>query len=163
MREGRKALGADLVIPVLALAFTLYFLESVSALQWEAKANGLIIGALLLGLLAIQLVRVGVDFVRGRGTFSFAPLLTPADAFRKRVAMMAITIAFVATLPWAGLGLGLFVALAASFTVMGVRPMRRILLVSLAITVVCWLAFVVALDIGLPAGPVEKLVAHFTG
>jgi hypothetical protein len=164
MKEKKpRALGADLVIPVVALGFTVYFLESVWALQWEAKANGLMVGALLLLLLGVQFVRVGIDFVRGRGGFSFAPLVSPADAFRKRVSMLAIVIAFVATLPWLGLGLGLFLALAAGFTVMGVRPMKHVLLVAFIITAVCWLSFMVALDTGLPAGPVEKLVAHFTG
>jgi len=162
MTEPPKALGADLVIPVLAFAFTVYFLYSTSGLQWEARSNGLIIGTLLLVLVAVQVVRVGFDFARKRGTFTFGPLVAPSDVFRKRIGMLAITIAFVATLPWVGLAIGLFVALAASFALMGVRPVRRVLLVALAITVVCWLGFTVALDMGLPPGPVEKLYAHFT-
>jgi tripartite tricarboxylate transporter TctB family protein len=162
MTESPKALGADLVIPVVAFAFTVYFLYSTSALQWEARSNGLIIGTLLLVLVVVQFVRVGMDFARRRGTFTFGPLVTPGEVFRKRIGMLAITIAFVAALPWVGLAIGLFVALAASFALMGVRPIRHVLLVAFAITVVCWLGFTVALDMGLPPGPVEKLFAHFT-
>ena len=161
MSEKRRALGADLVIPVLALAFAGYFYQSTANLQWEAKANGLIIGTLLVVLIAVQLVRIGMDFARGRGTFGFAPLVSPAEVFRKRIGMMAITIAFVATVPWLGVGLGLFIALAASFALMGVRGARHVLLVAFVIATVCSVLFTVALDSGLPHGPVEKLILHF--
>ncbi len=156
----KQPLGADLVIPVLALAFATYFLVTTADLEWEAKANGVIIGSLLVLLIAAQLVRMGVAMARGRANWSFAPLLHPSDALRKRISMLAITIAFVATLPWVGLGLGLLVALAAGFTVMGVKEVRRIALVSLSITAVCTLLFTVVLDSSLPPGPVEKFIAY---
>jgi hypothetical protein len=163
-KEGKpRALAADLVIPVAALAFTVYFFFSTRELGWEARANGLIIGTLLIILGIVQIARVAIDFVRKRGTFSFGALVQPPDIFRKRLAMLAITIVFVATLPWLGLGIGLFAALAASFAVMGVRPYARVLKVSAAITVVCWIGFVVVLDVGLPQGPLERLYSHLRG
>lgn len=158
--EKRLAVGAELVIPVLALAFAAYFLLSTADLEWEAKANGVIIGSLLVLLILVQLVRYGLAFARGGANWSFAPLLQPADVLRKRVGMLAITIAFVATVPWLGLGLGLFIALAAAFTVMGVKGARRIALISFSIAAVCTLLFTVVLDSSLPRGPVEKLVAY---
>ncbi|HET7546818.1 MAG TPA: tripartite tricarboxylate transporter TctB family protein [Usitatibacter sp.] len=161
--EKPRALAADLVIPVVALAFTVYFFYSTRELGWEARANGLIVGALLIVLGLVQIGRVAVDYVRKRGTFSFGPLIEPRDIFHKRLGLLAITILFVATLPWLGLGIGLFAALAASFALMGVRPYARVLKVSAIITVVCWIGFVVVLDIGLPQGPLEKLYSHFRG
>lgn len=161
--EKPKALAADLVIPVVAVAFTVYFFYSTRELGWEARANGLIIGAMLVVLGVVQVARVAMDFVRRRGTFTFGPLVMPPDVFRKRIGLLAITIAFVATLPWLGLGIGLFTAMAASFALMGVRPLGRVLKVSAIITVVCWIGFVVVLDIGLPQGPLEMLYSHFRG
>lgn len=158
MMEKRAAAGADLVIPVLALGFTAYFLFTTADLEWEAKANGVFIGTLLLVLIAVQFVRTGIALGRGRASLAFAPLVEPAEALPKRLGMLAILIAFVATLPWLGLGLGLFVALAAGFAVMGVKGARHIALVSLAIVAVCTLLFTVALDSSLPRGPVEKLL-----
>jgi len=156
--DKRTAAGADLVIPALALGFAAYFLLTTADLEWEAKANGVIIGSLLVLLIAVQLVRTGIALARGRASASFAPLFQPAEALRKRVGMLAITIAFVATVPWLGLGLGLFIALAAGFTVMGVTGRKRIVLVSFAVAAACTLLFTVALDSGLPRGPVEKLL-----
>jgi hypothetical protein len=159
----KRAYGADLVIPALAVAFTIYFLTSIAGLEWEAKANGLFVGWLLIALVAVHVVRIGIGYARGRGDFSFAPLVQPREAMKKRLGMMAITIAFVATVPWLGVGLGLFLALAASFAVMGVRGRRHILVVALIAAVVCAVMFNAVLDTGLPKGPVEKLILHFLG
>ena len=61
----KKALGADLVIPALALGFAAYFFVSIADLAWEAKANGVVIGGILVGLIAIQLVRVTLRVLLG--------------------------------------------------------------------------------------------------
>ena len=50
----RKPLGADLVIPALALGFAAYFFVSIADLAWEAKANGMVIGGILVLLIAIS-------------------------------------------------------------------------------------------------------------
>lgn len=162
-RERKAALGAELVIPVAALAFTLYFLSTTSAMEWEAKANGVIVGWLLIALVGVQLVRSAVAYFRGRATLSFAPLVEPPDATRKRLGIMAVTIALVATVPWLGVGLGLFLALCAGLFVMGVRSWRRILTVSLCVAAACTVLFTVVLDSGLPRGPVEHLIARLAG
>ena len=158
MSEPPKAYGADLVIPVLAAAFTIYFLYTIAGLEWEAKANGIFVGVALLALVAVQVVRSVIGIARGRGRLTFGPLLEPREALPRRLGMMAITIAFVVTVPWLGLGLGLFIALAAGFAVMGVRPWRRLLLTSFIVAAVSTVLFNAVLDTGLPKGPVEKLV-----
>jgi hypothetical protein len=159
MTEKRVALGADLVIPALALAFATYFLVSTADLEWEAKANGVIIGGLLVLLLAIQFVRSAIAFKRGRADFSFAPLLAPRDVLYKRLGMMAITIALVATVPWLGLGLGLFLSLSAGLLLMGVRGVRHALLVAFVVALVVTILFNVVLDSGLPRGPIENMLS----
>src|SRR4051812_43067180 len=156
--EKRLALGAELVLPVIAFAFAIYFLVSTADLQWEAKANGVIIGGLLVGLLALQFVRSAVAYLRGRADLSFGALLQPRDVFYKRLGMMAITIALVATVPWLGVGLGLFFSLAAALLVMGVRGVLHALLVAFLVALTCSVLFTVVLDSGLPRGPVEHLL-----
>jgi hypothetical protein len=161
--QPRAAAGADLVIPLLAGGFTIYFLYSVSALEWEAKANGVIIGTILLVLIAVQVMRSILAVVRGRADVGFGPLLSPPDAIPKRLGMLAVTIVFVASLPWLGLAIGLFAALIAGMLVMGVRGWKRVLLVAFAVSLAATLLFTVALDAGLPKGPVEKLINRVQG
>jgi len=160
MEKAKPALGAELVIPLLALGFTVCFLYSVWGLEWEAKANGVVIGTALLVLVGAQAARLCVAAARKRMGLGFGPLLAPADALPKRIGMLVVTIAFVASVPWLGLALGLFGALVAGLLVMGVRGAKRVAGVAFAIALACSLLFTVALDSSLPKGPVENLVTR---
>ena len=155
----RPALGADLVIPLLALAFATYFFIDIRELAWEAKANGVIIGSVLVALVVVQLVRIGLAVARGRGTLSTAPLWAPRDAIGKRIGMVGVTIGFIVTLPFLGLTLGLFLWMAAGLAVMGVRRPARIALISGAVAVSAYLLFILTLDSSFPHGPVEQAIA----
>jgi len=158
--EKRSAAGAELLIPMLALGLTTYFLYSVAGVEWQAKANGVIVGSLLLLLIAVQVVRVGMALAAGRAERGFGAILLPREATPKRLGMLAITIVFVALVPYLGLALGLFVALSAAFYLMGIRGVPRVLAVALAVSIASSLLFTVALDSGLPKGPVENLIGR---
>ncbi len=154
-----EPLGADLVIPLLALAFAIYFLVDVRELGWEAKANGVGIGTILLVLVAAQLVRIGLKLARGEGTVSMAPLLAPREALGKRLALVAVTIAFIATIKWLGLTLGLFLWMLAALWLMGVRKRKPLVGIPLAVAAAAYGLFIAALNSEFPHGPVEKLIA----
>ena len=153
------ALGADLVIPLLALAFAIYFLVDVRELAWEAKANGVGIGSILLLLVAIQLVRIGVKLGRREGTLSLQPLLAPREALGKRIALVVVAILFIATLKWLGLTLGLFLGMLAGLWLMGVRRPKQLFGISVAVAAAAYGLFIAALDSSFPHGPVERLIA----
>lgn len=158
----RSHLGADLVIPLLALGFALYFFISIRGLAWEAKANGVIIGSILVLLIAIQLVRIGLAVKRG-GRLGMDPLWAPREALMKRIGMVVVTVAFIATIKWLGLTLGLFLGMAIALWIMGVRRIGVILGVSFAVAASAYLLFMVALDSSYPRGPIERaLTALFT-
>ncbi|HEX2199613.1 MAG TPA: tripartite tricarboxylate transporter TctB family protein [Burkholderiales bacterium] len=155
----RAPLGADLVIPALALGFASYFFHSIAELPWEAKANGALIGAILVLLIALQLVRMARQLARGEGDLRADSLWRPADVTAKRLGMIAVTAAFIATLPWAGLTLGLFCAMLAALAVMGVRRPAPLLGLPLAVAAAAYLLFIVALQSDFPHGPIEKLLS----
>ncbi len=154
----RPSHGADLVIPALALGFAIYFFVSIADLAWEAKANGMIIGAVLVLLIAIQLVRSLVPFLWGREGLRFDVLWEPRDALAKRIGMVAVTIAFIATLNWLGLTLGLALALFAALWIMGARG-KPLLILPLAVAAAAYLLFVVLLQSDIPHGPIERLLS----
>ena len=97
-------------MPALALAFAIYFLVSTADLavggEGQRRASS---AALLVLLLAVQFVRSGIAYARGRADLSFGPLLQPARCLVQAPGhASAITIALVATVPWLGPRLGLF-------------------------------------------------------
>ena len=105
------ALGADLVIPLLALGFAVYFFWSISGLVWEAKINGVMIGSVLMVLVAVQLLRIGLAVVRGRANLRTDALWQPREALGKRIGMVVVTVVFIATVKWLGLTLGLLLGM----------------------------------------------------
>jgi hypothetical protein len=155
----RAPLGADLVIPAMALAFGVYFFFSITDLAWEAKANGMAIGAVLLVLVVLQLARIGLRIYRGDADFRMNPLLEPTDALPKRLGLVLVTVAFIATMQWLGVTLGIVLALAASLWMLGVRSRRALILVPLGVGAAVYLLFVAALQSDIPHGPVEFLMA----
>ena len=156
---GRGPAGADLVIPALALAFAGYFFVSIAELGWEAKSNGVIIGTILVALVAIQVARTGMQVARGRASLAFDVLLQPRDIFVKRVGLVAITVAFIFTLHWLGLTLGLFLGLLASLYLLEVRNPKILLGVSFVTSALVYILFIAVLDSAFPHGPVENLLA----
>ena len=159
----KAPLGADLVIPLLALAFAGYFFYSITDLAWEAKANGVIIGTLLVTLVVVQIVRIGIAVAKGRGSLSTEPLWRPREVLGKRLGMVAVTIVFIATIKWLGLTLGLLLGMAASLWLMGVRQPVRIAVISVVVAASAYLLFIAALDSAFPHGPIEDAIAYMLG
>ena len=154
----KKPLGADLVIPALALGFAVYFFISIADLAWEAKANGVVIGGVLIALVTLQAIRIALDVAKRRADLSFSPLWEPREALGKRVGMVLITIAFIGTLNWLGLTLGLLLALFAALWIMGSRG-KTLVIVPLAVAGAAYLLFVVLLQSDIPHGPIERLLS----
>jgi hypothetical protein len=155
---GRRAAGADLIIPLLALAFAAYFFVSIADLQWEAKANGVLIGSALVVLILVQFARMGLDVARGKADLAFTPLLEPRDVLLPRIALVVITFAFIATITWLGVTLGLFLGLLASLWALGIRKRKQLILVPLVTAAAVYLLFIALLDSPFPHGPVEHAV-----
>jgi Tripartite tricarboxylate transporter TctB family len=164
--EGRgepQAEGADLVIPALALAFSAYFFWSIAGLDWEAKANGVVIGAVLLVLLALQIGRVALAVRRGRATLGFDPLLHPWPVQLRRLALVALLALFVATISTVGTLLGLILCFASMMWVLGVREVPWLIGLPVAVATVLHLLFVTFLGANLPRGPVEQALSAVFG
>jgi len=154
----KNPLGADLVIPALALGFAAYFFVSIADLAWEAKANGVMIGGVLVVLIAVQLIRTAVALARGKASLLFNPLWEPREALVKRAGMVAVTVAFIATLGWLGLTLGLLLALFAALWIMGARG-KALVVLPIAVAAAAYLLFVALLQSEIPHGPIEKLLS----
>ena len=155
----KSSLGADLVIPALALAFAAYFFVSIADLAWEAKANGVIIGSVLVLLIAVQLTRIVAQLMRREGTLGMESLWQPREALVKRLGMVAVTVAFIATLQWLGLTLGLALSMFAALWIMGVRQRYALILVPLLVSMAAYGLFIAALQSDIPHGPIERLLS----
>jgi len=155
----KEPLGGDLVIPALALAFAAYFFVSIADLNWEAKANGVMIGSVLVVLVAIQIGRVALRLRAGTATLGLDRLIEPRRVLARRVLMVALTATFIAVMPWLGLTLSLFLAMLAGMLLLGVRRPKPLFLVAGGTAAAAYVMFVAVLESGFPRGPIELFIA----
>jgi hypothetical protein len=155
----KASLGADLVIPLLALGFAIYFFWSIADLAWEAKANGVVIGAVLIALLVVQLARIAWAVAQGRADLRSGALWEPREVLLKRLGMVAVTVAFIFLLQVLGLTLALFSAMAVALWIMGVRKPSLLLGIAFGVAAAAYLLFIALLDAGFPHGLIEKLLS----
>lgn len=163
-RPGAKpGVGADLVIPGLAVALAVYFFATIQDLPWEATANAFAISSILLFLVALFAIRIALKVRRGEATLGFDKLMDRASAQWKRVGIIASLGGFIALLPVLGFTLSLFFGMIGTMLVMGVREIKPLIGTAFGVAVCCYLMFIALLDTNFPHGPVEKLLAPLFG
>jgi len=158
VEKENSSAGADLLIPALALAFVVYFFVSTAELAWEAKANAIVVGTVLVLLTIAQVVRIVLRVARRQADLGMTVLWEPRDVAWKRVGMVAVTAVFIAALPWLGLTLSLWLGMFAALWVMGLRRTRILVILPLATAGSCYALFIAVLDAGFPRGPLEALL-----
>jgi hypothetical protein len=159
----RPALGADLVIPVLAAAFAAYFFVSIAELEWEAKANGVLIGAILVFLVLAQAARTIRRLARGEGGLGFGPLAHPRDMLARRSGLVGLAAIFIVSMPWLGMTLALLLAMFAALWITGVRRPSVLASLSFGVAAAAYLLFIAVLRSEFPHGPIERLLAPLLG
>lgn len=161
---GPVPIGADLIIPVMSVGLTLYYLVSTEALTWEARSTGWLIGFALLALCMLQFATIALQRWRGQATLGLGDFLADTPNNRKRLGLLVVLALFVAALPLTGTTLGLFLVMAAAMVIMGVRRPRQIIGISLATSASVFLLFILLLKSKLPRGAIDQsLVAFLTG
>lgn len=161
--EARTALGADLLIPVMATGLTVYYLLSTRDMDWEAKSTGLLVGTVLLALCAIQFFRLAKVAISGSGGFGFGGLLAATQHNWQRVGLIALTSVFIGTVGWIGTTLGIFLLLLGSLIIMGVRSPRVLLAVPTLTAATVYLLMILLLGTRLPRGIFERMMASVLG
>lgn len=157
-RRPEGSLGGDLIVPVLAIALTVYYLLSTADLQWEARSVGVLVGWTLLALCAVQIARTIHRWSRRRLPGGFGGLFANDQRNRQRVGLLALCGLFVVTLPWTGITLGLFLVMAGLMVVLGVRRPAEALGIAGATAATVFVLFVLLLNSRLPRGPLDQLL-----
>lgn len=160
---GKRQIGGELVIPVLALGFTLYYISTVIDSPWSAKVNAYMVGSVLIVLVLIFLARAFAALLQGQVTLGISDLLTPYEILAKRLAFMAITLGYLVFIHWLGFTLTTFLFLAGSMLVLGGGRRPILCLISAAVMAIVALGvFVFLFEKRFPKGPIENLMATLT-
>jgi len=155
----RRPVGGDLIIPIAAVAFTLYYFTSIIDSPWEAQVNAFFVGSILLGLVVILLIKLGRELVAGAADLRLGGLIEPVSVAPKRLIVLLLAIGYVAVIEWLGFTLTTFAFLAAAMLVLngGGRP-RFVLGLAAGLSLGGYLLFMVAFQTRFPKGPFEWLI-----
>jgi hypothetical protein len=158
-RPRKRALGAELVIPVAALVFTLYYFWTILDSPWTAQASAFFIGTILIVLVLVFIALTFRWVAKGEGDWSFHTLFEPHDYVRLRLALFALTVGYIAVISFLGFTITTFLFLVLAMLLLN-RGRRAKLSLTLAaiLSVGGYLLFIVAFDTNFPEGPFETLM-----
>ncbi|WP_102109329.1 tripartite tricarboxylate transporter TctB family protein [Oceaniglobus roseus] len=152
-RDGRRALGAELIIPVLAVVFTLYFFSSIWHSPWTAKVSAFMVGGILLLVCAIFFIRCALWIREGSGTLGFGTLFSRDDIATGRIGLFATTVGYCVLIGYLGFTLTTFLFLALSMIILAKgRNIGFITLISAVMALGGWAVFIWAFDTRFPRG-----------
>lgn len=157
--DEKRQIGGELIIPVMALVFTLYYIYSVIDSPWSAQLNAFMIGTVLIVLVLAFIGYAAREVLKGRASLGMSDLLAPYDILPRRLGFMALSIGYLIVMPWLGFTLTTFVFMAASILVLGSgrRPVAAIVS-ALVMAAVAFGVFVLLFQKRFPKGPIEYLV-----
>lgn len=154
-----KHLGADLVIPVLAVAFTIYYFSTIWNSPWTAQVSAFALGGVLLFICLLFFVKVAGQYKRGEGHFTFTSLVNYEDIRTGRVALLVTTIGFCWLIDNLGFTLTTFLFLWSSMAILGAfRRLGLVTLVSATLSLGGWAVFIWAFDTRFPRGWFENMM-----
>ena len=155
----KKQIGAELVIPAAAVAFTLYYFSTIIDSPWTAQVSAFFIGFILIGLVAIFVVKSARAVMRGEADLGMGALVAPRPLVPQRIGLLALTLGFIYFVQWGGLTLTVFTFLSLAMLLLtGGRRRRLILWLALGLSLGGYLLFILTFDTRFPDGPFEYLL-----
>ncbi len=154
-----KSIGGELIIPVAAIAFTVYYFTTILDVPWSAQVSAFFIGSILILLIIVYFIRTAVELSRGEVSLRLGQIYEPVSFIPRRIVLAALTIGYIVFIRWGGFTLTTFVFLA--LAMMCLNEGRRkglILILSAAFAIGGWLLFIFAFETRFPAGPFEQFM-----
>ena len=151
--QSRRQLGGELVIPIMAIAFTLYYFSTIWNSPWTAQVSAFLVGGILFLVSGIFVIRCVIWLMRGQGSLGFANLISMDDIRTGRIGLIAATVGFCLIIERLGFTLATFLFLLVSMGILAKgRRMGLILGLSALISLVGWAVFILAFETRFPRG-----------
>ncbi len=154
-----KSIGGELIIPVAAIAFTVYYFTTILEVPWSAQVSAFFIGSILILLIIVYFIRTAVELRRGEVSLRLDQIYEPVSFIPRRIALAALTIGYIVLIRWGGFTLTTFVFLALAMLLLNEgRRKGLILILSAMFAIGGWLLFIFAFETRFPAGPFEQFM-----
>lgn len=155
----KRALGADLIIPVAAAAFAVYYLSTIWGLPWEATAAGFGITAAMAILLVVLGVRFTLEWLSGTAAMRMGGLVYPLDSLGRRVGLLLLALGFIYMMRFLGFTISLFIFLVIAISFLSnLTQVKKGILIAACVSLGGYLLFIQFIGARFPHGPFERFV-----
>ena len=147
------------MIPVAALAFTLYYFSTIIDSPWTAQVGAGLIGVILIALTLMFFVRSALALRAGKADLGMSTLFTRDDIETGRLGLMVVTVLYIVIIQWGGFTLTTFAFLMAAMLILTRgRNKTLIFILSAVMALGGYAVFILAFDTRFPRGPFEALM-----
>lgn len=149
----------DLIIPALALAFTVYYLTTITEVPWIAQASAITVSALLLLSVVAFAIRTVFRINKGREFISWQRLNVDTVYTVRRAILLALTIAYVYFLDTLGFTLATTVFIFCGIVLLSsLANWRKAALVALSCSIAGYVVFIHFFQTRFPKGIIENFL-----
>lgn len=149
----KRQLGGELVIPFLAIGFTLYYFSTIWNSPWTAQVSAFLVGGILILVSGIFIAKCATWLRRGEGELGFRNLVGREDISTGRIGLLVTTVGYCILIDELGFTFATFLFLASSMAILARgRRLPFILGISALISLAGWAVFIWAFDTRFPKG-----------
>lgn len=154
-----RPMGGELIIPVAAIAFTIYYFSTILNSPWTAQVSAFFVGTALLMLSVAFVAKQLYERQRGRVTLGLGDLVSHADITSGRAAIFVLTLFYIYVIQWGGFTITTFFYLFICIAILNrARRLGLAALVSFVMVMAGYFLFIVAFNTRFPRGPFEILM-----
>ena len=158
-RDDRKPVGGELIIPIMAFAFTLYYFWTILDVPWSAQVSAFFVGSILIVLLIVFFIRVAGLVKRGEASLEIGPLINPKAYIPKRLALLGLTLGFIFVVQYLGFTITVFLFLSSAMLLLSNGKNKGFIFsLSAVLALSGWALFIWAFETRFPAGPFETMM-----
>lgn len=149
----------DLIIPVLAFAFTIYYLSTITHVPWIAQSSAVLVASLLFLAIFAFAIRTVLRIRAGRERIGFDHLVTDLPTQSKRAVLLAMTIAYIILIEDFGFSLMTFLFIFFAIVLLSsLANWKKALAVSGGCAVAGYIIFIYIFETRFPKGFIEKTI-----
>ena len=155
----KKPIGGELIIPIMAFVFTLYYFWTILEVPWSAQVSAFFVGSILIVLIVIFFLKTAGRLRRGEASLKIGPLFDPISFVPKRLALLGLTLGFIVIVQYLGFTITVFLFLSSAMLLLSNgRNKRLIFSLSATLAIAGWALFIWAFETRFPAGPFEIMM-----
>jgi hypothetical protein len=157
MMDKRPGLLPELIIPIGAIAFGIYYLSTVWDLPFQAKVVGIYVSSAIAILSLILFVRFAREIWSGEKSFGFQGFFSDPVSEGRRWSVLVATLLFIGLMPVLGFAVTLFLFVFSTVILIGgMQRLKVALIAATSMTVVAFAIFILFVKVRFPLTIVDQ-------